>query len=50
LVQKSHEDYTLGQAFVVGAGNAFDVVWKNIQGFKKIFSGQVRADKALSTI
>jgi regulator of sigma E protease len=33
---------------VVGAGNAFDVVWKNIQGFKKIFSGQVRADKALS--
>lgn len=48
LVQKSHEDYTLGQAFVVGAGNAFDVVWKNIQGFKKIFAGQVRADKALS--
>ncbi|WP_026996383.1 RIP metalloprotease RseP [Flectobacillus major] len=48
IIKKSHEDYGLGQAFVVGVHDAFDVVWKNIQGFKKIFSGQVRADKALS--
>jgi regulator of sigma E protease len=44
----THEDYSLGQAFVIGAADAFDVVVKNIKGFKKIFAGDVRADKALS--
>lgn len=48
LIEKTHEDYSVGQAFGAGVHDAFDVVWKNIQGFKKIFSGQVRADKALS--
>ncbi len=48
LIKFSHEDYTIGQAFVMGAHDAFDVVVKNVKGFKKIFAGDVRADKALS--
>ncbi len=48
LIAKAHEDYTLAQAFSVGVVDAFDVVWKNIQGFKKIFQGKVSASKALS--
>ncbi|MET3126099.1 regulator of sigma E protease [Arcicella rosea] len=48
IIKFSHEDYTIGQAFVMGATDAFDVVVKNVKGFKKIFAGDVRADKALS--
>lgn len=38
----------LGQAFVLGSGRAFSVITDNIKGFKKIFSGQVKASKALA--
>ncbi|SOE21932.1 site-2 protease. Metallo peptidase. MEROPS family M50B [Spirosomataceae bacterium TFI 002] len=43
-----HIDLSLGQAFGIGAGNAFSVITDNIKGFKKIFSGQVQASKALA--
>jgi regulator of sigma E protease len=41
-------DLGLGQAFVLGSGRAFSVITDNIKGFKKIFSGQVKASKALA--
>lgn len=43
-----HIDYTIGQAFVEGSGRAFGVITDNIKGFKKIFSGEVSAGKAMS--
>ncbi len=43
-----HLDYTLGQSFVEGSSRAFGVITDNIKGFKKIFSGQVDAGKAMS--
>lgn len=43
-----HIDYTLGQAFVEGSNRAFGVITDNIKGFKKIFSGEVSAGKAMS--
>ncbi len=48
IIKISHEEYTIGEAFFVGVEEAFDVIVKNVKGFKKIFSGDVRADKALS--
>jgi regulator of sigma E protease len=48
LLNENHQDYSLGEAFVVGSQDAFNVIWTNIQGFKKIFKGQVSAGKALS--
>lgn len=48
IIKFTHEDYTISQAFIMGSHDAFDVIVKNIKGFKKIFSGDVRADKALS--
>ena len=48
LLKITHEDYTIGQAFLVGTSDAFDVIVKNIKGFKKIFSGDVKPGKALS--
>lgn len=41
-------DYTLAEAFPVGAKQAFSVITDNIKGFGKIFKGEIRADKALS--
>ncbi len=41
-------NYTLGQAIVIGTGEAFGVVYNNIKGFKKIFKREVSASKALS--
>ncbi len=43
-----HVDLGLGQAFGIGAGRALSVITDNIKGFKKIFSGQVSAGKALA--
>ncbi len=37
-----------GQALALGSGRAFSVITDNIKGFKKIFSGQVSAGKALA--
>ncbi|WP_033563122.1 RIP metalloprotease RseP [Sphingobacterium sp. SYP-B4668] len=41
-------EYTLAEAFPVGAKQAFSVITDNIKGFGKIFKGEIRADKALS--
>lgn len=43
-----HIDLSLGQAFVMGSGRAFSVITDNIKGFKKIFTGQVSAGKAIA--
>ncbi|WP_304237644.1 RIP metalloprotease RseP [Jiulongibacter sediminis] len=43
-----HIDLSLGEAFVVGSGRAFSVITDNIKGFKKIFTGQVSAGKAIA--
>ena len=48
LLPLTKEQYTIGQALVVGTGKAFGVVYDNIKGFGKIFRGQVSASKALS--
>ncbi len=43
-----HVDLGLGESFVLGSGRALSVITDNIKGFKKIFSGQVSAGKALA--
>ncbi|WP_080059316.1 RIP metalloprotease RseP [Spirosoma aerolatum] len=48
LLKLTTEDYTFGQALVVGTNKAFQVVFDNIKGFGKIFRGDVSASKALS--
>lgn len=42
------EEYTFGQAIVIGTKRAFGVVYDNIKGFGKIFRGDVSPSKALS--
>ncbi len=42
------KQYTLMEAFPIGAKKAFTVITDNAKGFGKIFKGEVRADKALS--
>lgn len=48
LLPITHEDYTFGQALVVGSGRAFGVFFDQIKGFGKIFKGQINPTKALS--
>lgn len=43
-----HVDLGVGQALAIGTKRAFSVITDNIKGFKKIFSGQVSAGKALA--
>lgn len=43
-----HVDLSVGQSLVLGANRAFGVITDNIKGFKKIFTGQVAASKALA--
>ena len=40
--------YTLVESIPLGVELAFSIVWDNIKGFKKIFSGEVSASKSLS--
>ncbi|UBM57698.1 RIP metalloprotease RseP [Marinilongibacter aquaticus] len=47
-MKMEHIDLGLAQSFGIGAGRAFSVISDNIRGFKKIFSGQVAAGKALA--
>lgn len=42
------KEYSLAEAFPLGAKKAFSVITDNIKGFGKIFKGEIRADKALS--
>jgi regulator of sigma E protease len=48
LLPISHENYTLGQALVVGTEQAFTILFDQIKAFGKIFRGQIQATKALS--
>jgi regulator of sigma E protease len=41
-------EYTLAESIPLGTELAFSIVWDNIKGFKKIFSGEVSANKSLS--
>ena len=41
-------EYGIGASINKGTSNAFKVVFDNVKGLGKIFSGKVRADKALS--
>lgn len=41
------EKYSASEAFPMGAQKAWDAIWLNLKGFGKIFSGDVRADKAI---
>jgi regulator of sigma E protease len=43
-----HEELSLAESISKGTAKAFGVISDNIKGFGKIFSGKVRADKALS--
>ncbi|MGR3811480.1 RIP metalloprotease RseP [Jiulongibacter sp. NS-SX5] len=43
-----HVDLSVGESFMIGSGRAFSVITDNIKGFKKIFSGQVSAGKAIA--
>ena len=48
LLPFTKEDYTFGEAVVVGTQQAFQVIFDNIKGFGKIFRGDVSPSKALS--
>ncbi|OIN57818.1 RIP metalloprotease RseP [Arsenicibacter rosenii] len=48
MLKLKTEEYTFGEALVVGTKRAFQVVFDNIKGFGKIFRGEVSASKALS--
>ncbi len=47
-ITPSHTDLSFGQSFVQGTSEAFNIITQNVKVFKKIFAGNVRADKALS--
>lgn len=48
LLDFSTKDYTFGEAVVKGTGNAFALVYLNIKGLGKIFSGKIKATDAVS--
>lgn len=48
LLPVTKEDYSFGEAVVVGTQQAFQVIFDNIKGFGKIFRGDVSPSKALS--
>jgi regulator of sigma E protease len=47
-LQPTHRDIAWAEALKVGTAKAFNVIDVSIKGFGKIFSGQVRPDKAIS--
>jgi regulator of sigma E protease len=48
LIERSKVDYTFGESLTKGTAQAFGVVWLNIKGFSKMFSGDVSPSKSLS--
>ena len=44
----SHKDYTFGESVNKGSGDAFKIVWTTIQGFGKIFRGEVSASNSIA--
>ncbi|UXX77956.1 RIP metalloprotease RseP [Reichenbachiella carrageenanivorans] len=48
LIDYQHDEYSFGEAIPIGTTQAFNVVWANIKGLGKIFSGDVAVSKSLS--
>ncbi|WP_456461095.1 RIP metalloprotease RseP [Reichenbachiella sp.] len=48
LINYQHDEYTFGESIPIGTTQAFNVVWANIKGLGKIFSGDVAVSKSLS--
>ena len=48
LNEISTVEYTFAESVPLGTELAFSIVWDNIKGFKKIFAGEVSANKSLS--
>ena len=48
LLDVERTDYTFAESIPKGVNDAFNVVWVNIQGIGKIFSGEVSASNSLS--
>ena len=48
LVERSSVSYSFGESISLGTAQAFNVVWFNIKGFGKMFSGDVSPTKSLS--
>ena len=48
MLNLGHTDYTFGESIPKGVADAFNVVWVNIKGIGKIFSGEVSASNSLS--
>ncbi len=48
MVNYATRDFGLGVSISKGTNEAFGIVWQNIRGFGKIFSGEVSASKSLS--
>ena len=42
-----YESYTVGSALRYGTRDAFDLIWTNIRGLGKVFSGQEKASESL---
>lgn len=47
-VERAKLDFTFGESLSIGTTQAFNVVWLNIKGFSKMFSGDVSPSKSLS--
>lgn len=48
LINYMHDEYSFGESIPIGTAQAFNVVWANIKGLGKIFSGDVAVSKSLS--
>jgi len=48
LIEETQKYYSLAQAIPIGAQEAFAVVFLQIKGFQKIFSGEISASNSLS--
>ncbi|SMD36796.1 regulator of sigma E protease [Reichenbachiella faecimaris] len=47
LINYMHDEYSFGQAIPIGTAQAFNVVWANVKGFGKIFSGEIAVTKSV---
>ena len=43
-----HADYSFAESVPKGTAMAFDILWANVQGFGKIISGELSAQKSIS--
>lgn len=47
-IKLEHEEFSFAESIPIGTAKAFNVIWINIKGFGKIFSGDVSASESLS--